>query len=521
MRTKHKTFPLILLLSLALLLTASYGIRADTPIRGGRLDYGMRVLPAHLDPHYIQSRPSGRNNRNPLFENLIKMDAEGYFHPQLATSWDADESGMVFTFHVREGVYFHDETPFTAEAAAFNLKRASGEGTAVSEELRMITEIEVVDEYILKVYLDEPSAAFLNYMASTPGYMVSPAAVEKYGDDFGYHPVGTGPFMFKDWPHESLIRLEKFPRYWDIGVDGEPLPYIHELHIHIITDDAVKFVNLRTGELDIVDSILPRDVGVADNIENIVAKESNRGVAYLLNFNVSPGSQEISPFKDNQALRQAVAYAIDNQTLLEAVLEGQGHLSPTVLREGIWAYDEELSHYPYDPEKAKEKLIEAGYPDGIDVKIAVIDRQPDVEIVEWMETYLRDVDIRTEIQVMERLAWIDHTRGRHHQMAFQQTGQPRPDPDFTLRFCLHPESLGNYSGWHHEGVIELLDAGIRELDMDKRKEIYSEIQRLYVEEAPQIPIFQRTHYYAKSTALFNESWDAFGIFDFREAWLGE
>lgn len=205
--------------------------------------------------------------------------------------------------------------------------------------------------------------------------MVSPAAAEKYGDDFHRNPVGTGPYLFKEWIGGDRVSGTRNPDYWRSDKDGGQLPYSNNVTMRFIVEPSIAMIELVSGNVDIIISNLVADLTAAKNDPNLQPIIANAGIHQWCTFNT-----RIEPF-NNEKLRQAISAGIDRETIARVISEGFGQVTPTLIPPGDWIYDADLNTpYTYNPELAKKLLADAGYADGIEFSMSIIKRDPDVKI---------------------------------------------------------------------------------------------------------------------------------------------
>ena len=338
-----------------------------TLIFGGETEWGF------LDPHIDASGATHRVNYQ-LFEGLFWRDytrpndgSPPPIIPQLATGYEVSDDGLVYTVSLREGVKFHDGTPFNADAVVFNVRRVWDEsfehyydrtGSLKFAVWRDLAGVETVDEYTVKFTLSKPFAFFIDQLAEPTGvgipvYM-SPESIRKWGnEEVEQHPVGTGPFRFVERVRGQRIVYERNPEYWN-----QPYPYLDRIIWRPIPEPSTRVNALVGGEVDMIAAVPP------DNVEQLAAEGMIVAMGtpphiWWLNLNHSE-----LPFSDVR-VRQAANHAIDKQGMAEKLLRGTALPAFSMVSRTSVGFDPEWTDpYPYDPERAKALLAEAGYPDG-------------------------------------------------------------------------------------------------------------------------------------------------------------
>ncbi|HEY8475394.1 MAG TPA: ABC transporter substrate-binding protein, partial [Chloroflexota bacterium] len=309
----------------------------------------------------------------------------------------------------------------------------------------------------------------------------SKAAMEKLGEEgFARNPSGTGPFKFKQWITDDRLILEKNPNYFENGADGKPLPYLDGFVGRYVPDPTVSLVDLKAGAVHILEWLPTKDVATVKADPNLALFEMPwAGQVYFMGgFNT-----EAPPFNDVK-VRQAAIYGIDREGMAKALGFGVGvpHYYPD-WAPGSLGYDDTIVKYEYNPAKVKELLTAAGYPNGIDVELKVIAREPENTIGEFVQAMWSNVGIRTKLVSLERLAWIDAVRAKNFQVCFWRgTFVTSVDPH-ELSTRIKCGGTTNWSQFCDKEIDALMDQGAAELDPKKRHEIYRRVLQIEQERA--------------------------------------
>jgi len=315
-------------------------VPADAQKRGGTLVVGNDEDAVGLDPH-VSFAFASSNFYEHVYTGLTRFNARMEIEADLATAWEIPNP-TTYVFRLRKGIRFHDGTELTAEVAKWNFERMMGEKSQRRSELTPVDHVEVVDPVTVRIKLKTPFAPFLSLLTDRAGMMVSRAAVEKHGADFATHPVGTGPFGLVEWVRKDHVPLKKSPGYFKPG-----LPYLDGLNFRVIPDDSVKLTNLRTGAVDIIDAIPPKDVGTVKRDPQLVFTES-AGLGYsdvILNLKRAPFA--------STALRQALAGAIDRDAIQRVIFFNTGRPAQGPIAPGHFAYDPAFAPFKADPARVK------------------------------------------------------------------------------------------------------------------------------------------------------------------------
>lgn len=457
--------------------------------RGGTLVDAFNQPTTSLDPQLSSQRTNAHYAL--MFDTLLSYKLvdgqtdEYEIGPALATSYEV-VNDTVIEFKLRDDVVFHDGSKFDAEVAKWNLLRARDhETSAVAETVQNVADVEVVDEHTIRVHLQVPQPMLL--LQLTPAnqvtiYFVSQRAVEEMGDEaFARSPVGSGPMRFVEWIPDDRLVLEAVDNHWEIGADGLPLPYLDGYVQRLVTDQSVARNELRSGTAHVLFDPLVQDLTLlaSDPMTDVhPVPNTYRGFP---SFYFNPRPEYDSPFTSDVRLRQAVQHAVDRDSMALAL--GFGTADAHYYwgwYPGVPGYDESLPRYDYDPERARELLAEAGYPNGIELEVKVINRPSDVQPLEVMQAMLADVGIRLVINLMDRVPWVDDgNAGNFEALAHGNTAQPDP----LLRQETRSGSTYNWAGYASEAVDSLWAQAETEYDPERREEIYKQIQQHVHEDA--------------------------------------
>ena len=514
MRRKTWSFGLFLLLLLSVVLAACNAETTDEPTTDNTetetvenpegdtesvpqvLVFGRGGDSVALDPAIVTDGESFKVTQN-LFETLLNFGEEDTtIHPGLAESWEISDDNLQYTFKLRQGVKFHDGTDFNAEAVVKNVERWKA-GTEEqfyyfnsmfkAEGEDIITEVTAQDEHTVIFKLSRPQAPFLKNIAMSPFGIASPTAFEAAGDTFGDAPVGTGPFKFVDWKRSDSITIEKFEDYWQDG-----LPKLDRIIFRYIQDNSARLNELMAGSIDLADGINPSDgASIESNSELQLIERPSMNIGYLGLTNTRP------PF-DNKLVRQAVNHAIDKQAIVDAFFEGRAQVAVNPMPPSISGYNDEITGYEYNPEKAKELLAEAGY-DGAEIELWAMPvarpYMPDgMKVAEVIQKNLEDVGIPSKIVTYDWAVYLEKTKdGEADAFMLGWTGD-NGDADNFIYTLLDKDNIGsnNYAYYSNDKVHELLIAAQTETDENVRIDLYKQAQEIIHDDAPWAPLAHST-----------------------------
>jgi peptide/nickel transport system substrate-binding protein len=446
------------------------------PKRGGTLRVTTSGDWRTLDPPVYASIPD-RQVLYSIYNPLVAMDENLTIVPELARSWQVSPDGLTWTFSLAKGVKFHDGTPFNAQAVKFNLDRLLDPNTAsrLRQEVLEIKEVQVVDDSTVKIIVAAPFTPLLAWLTDAVGMISSPTAIQKWGKEYGDHPVGTGPFEFVEQVKGDHITLRKFKDYWEPG-----LPYLDEVVFRPIPDPSTKLAGLRSGALDVVDEIPSRDVaGLRQAGEfKLGTMEGTRWRVVHLNLTKPP--------LDNVAIRQALSLAVDRDAIVRAVYFGNagplyGPISP--IYKAI--YDPTVADFGYkrDLAKAKQKLAEGGQPNGFKITLEIAATPEVTRMAELIKAQWAEIGVNTEIATFDSNTVPERARAGTFESSLL-SWTPRPDPDGTLRRNFYSTSPLNYSRYKSTKVDELLDLTRRLQPGAERTQAFRDFQRQVVQDAP-------------------------------------
>jgi peptide/nickel transport system substrate-binding protein len=442
----------------------------DQP-RGGTLTVALGADSTWLgDPH--QSTASvDRHFHYSIFNSLVELGENSAIRPGLAKSWERPDP-QTYVFTLEDGVKFHDGTPFDAEIAKWNFERMlSPEPKLIRRsEISSIDQMEVVDRLTLKLKLKRPDAALLSTLTDRAGMMISPAAAKKFSlQDLLRNPVGTGPFRFVEWLEDDRIKLVRNPEYFRKG-----LPYLDEVVFKPIPDDTVRLANLRSGAVQLMEGVSPRDVG---------SLRDDASLRLLLSPSLAFDRLELNGAKppfNNPILRQVVSAAIDRESLHRVAYLGQGTIAQGPISPATaWAY-EAIPGWgeKANPELARKLLQDAGQPDGFEFEIDVDSTSKiDLQRAELVEQQLKQVGVRLKIfQYKGAVGAERRSSGTYVSRVGGWSG--RPDPHTTLFPHYTTGGANNWGKYSNKEVDDLLTRANVESDQPKRKQLYTEASKI-------------------------------------------
>jgi len=510
-----------LLLTLTLCI-AGCDFRKPLPV--DTLVIGQIAEPKSLDPHVATALNDFRIAAN-LYEGLVRFRSGTLeIEPALAESWTISDDGKTYTFQLREGVRFQDGTSFDAEAVRFNFERLLDEDHPFAHTgpfplaffFSRIQEIETPDPRTVRFQLDEPFAPLLSNLASPTGFLVSPAAVRKWDDTFGRHPVGTGPYQFGEWQSNRFVRLEANPDYWD-GEARTPTLYFRP-----ITDENARLTELLAGGVDIVAEAPPDVVTYFREHAEFHVVESAGPHLWFLILNTRHG-----PFADVR-MRRAANLAIDRAALTRDLLQGTATQAVSAIPRAFdWAVDPELQPYPHDPEEARRLIREAGF-EGAAITLYATESGSGMlaprEMAAAIQADLAGVGLEVKIETFEWNTFLDRVNaglGEEADMAEMAWMVNDPDtlPFLALRQEAWPEAGGFNSGYYANAQVdEWLQTARSMVDPAARGDLYRKVEAATYRDAPWVFVASWRQNAVASKRVHDLQLEPSFIFLLKEVW---
>lgn len=426
----------------------------------------------------MKSGPRGGPHRVGTYEWLLTCDADRVVKPWLATDWKLASDGKSYILKLREGVKFHDGTDFNAEAVKYNLELSK---KLSPSRVAGLIGVDVVDKYTVQLNLPEFNNAFLGNLTKEMGLMISPTAIETKGMKWvGTHPVGTGPFKLVSYEKDVHVKYTKFDDYWDKGK-----PYLDGLEWYTIKDPVTAVASLEVGDAQIL-HLPPDQYNAGLEAKGFKVISARGGIVALSGDTANPDS-----IYANKKVREAVEYAIDKEGIAKAL--GYGYWIPTnqVCVSGSFAYNTDYKGRTYDPDKAKQLLAEAGYPDGFDTRIIIREAaRKDTGIA--IQGSLRKVGINVKVDVADRARWSKHKyEGWNNALMYTLVTSGDVDACLVRHFG---EGSRDYkvSLARTPGLVETLSKAIIEKDRASQVALAKKAVRLMAEDAMLIPLWSRT-----------------------------
>ena len=464
-----KRFALLALVFLGVAVLMTPSLALSQPKYGGTLTISQNSDLAQMDPIRAHSWVDATTTQL-VVQSLVEPDKNFKMVPCLAESWDISDDGLVYTFHLRKGVKFHNGREFTAADVKWNFDRMMDpeKGAVQGVTFRnMIASMEIVDDKTIKFILHRPTTAFVDAHGGT-FYRAPIIAPECVDEDGGItHLIGTGPFEFVEWKVQDHLKFKKNENYWEEG-----LPYLDEIVVIPMPDETMRLNSLRAGDLDI-SVVLPPD-------QVIPLKKSEKGLIFesqVWEYGCVFFHCGVPPFNDPR-VRKAWQLGIDKNEMMIAATNNMG----TVINQpfdvsSYWYLD--IPEVDRDVEKAKALLKEAGYENGCDVEMTISFAVPwFMRAGEAQMERLKDIGFNVTIEKMEWGAYVAKVVALKHQ-AFMTGWVPYSDPDLVYPTFYYPDGsfnlcVGGPEAYDNPKVVDLMKQAAKESDKAKRKALYTE-----------------------------------------------
>ena len=479
----------------------------SSPARRTLIDSRDTYDPRSLDPALSTDVPTGRAVGY-VFDGLVRFTPDAQVVPGLARSWDISTDGMTYTFHLRNGVKFHDGRPFSARNVILSWQRvldpktkggrgwplypiAGAKEYADGKGGRSISGLSAPDDSTVVIKLKEPFAIFPKLLAM-PVAAIVPDSVPS---NFGEHPIGTGPWKFVEWKHDDYLKFAANPDYF------EAPPKADSLMARIIAEPSTAVAEFETGRVDVL--YVPE--GETRNWEQTDEKKAMLESAPALRVFYIAINTTRGPLS-NIKVRQALNYATDSKAILEGIVSGRGNLAAGVIPPALPGGDSTRKGYTRDVAKAKQLLTEAGFPNGIDIELWSSQTPPFPRIAQAVQANLKDINVRVTLVQRDASSMREAARAGKTDMALKDWFADYPDAENFLYPLLHTANRGvggNVSFYSNPQFDKLVSDARREQDEAKRVAMYKQADELEYQDAPMIYLFFYKELYAVQPWITN------------------
>ena len=472
--------PLAAALMLASLQAAAQGAAQGTAVRGGRLNVGMEGDWPTLDPHGMGTQTDRQVGRA-VYDTLLEYNDKGELVPALAESFSISPDALSLKLKLRAGVKFHDGTPFNADAVVFNFKRLQDPKCRCASDLSVLAEARASGPLEVEFKMKIPAAHFGVLLADVAGMMVSPAAVQKFGKDYGANPVGTGPFVFKEWRRGNFFHAVRNPGYWREG-----RPYLDEIYFRPMGDEQTRIVALRNGEIDLALVPNPKDVAevLKDKSLNVIEHPS-LGTVFIA-FNTKSAA-----FSDAR-VRRAIAHATDRAAINRAINRDVFKIAHTPFGAGLAPHEKGEGFRDFDLEKAQALIKEVGKPPKF--KLTTVTTPLGIQASQALQQMWRKLGVDVEINQLETTQAVRDFLAGNFDVIFYRFSGGGVDPDLNVYKFFHSKSPQNVVGYSNPEMDKLLEAGRASPKPSTRLDIYTRVNSLLARDVPYNFLYYYTPY---------------------------
>jgi peptide/nickel transport system substrate-binding protein len=467
------------------------------PAYGDAIVYGSIGDASNLIP-FLATDSASHEISDLVYNGLVKYDKDLNIVGDLAESWEISPDGLSITFHLRKDIRFHDGAPCTVDDVLFTFHTILDPKvpSAYKEDYRRVKEVQKIDETTFKAIYDDvyaPALISWGALSVLPSHLLK--GVDITQSPLARNPVGTGPYRFKEWKTQQKITLTFFQEYF------EGRPYIDQYIFRVIPDQATMYLELKAGG---VDFMFLTPLQYARATDSNFFKQNFKKYRYLARGYTYLGYNLQRFFFQDKRVRQALSYAIDKQEIIDGVLFGLGRVCTGPYKPDTFWYNPNVRQYPYDPEKAKKLLDEAGWKDTDGDGILDKDGQPFAFTIitnqgnevrkktgEIIQRHLSKVGIRVNLRIIEWAAFLSQFIDKHDFDATLLGWTIVPDPD--LLNVWHSSKTGegelNFVSFQNKEADEMLERGVNTFDQRERKKYYDRFQEILAEEQPYTFLF--------------------------------
>ncbi len=512
----------------ALLLTTSASAFAVE--RGGTMTYGRYADSLFLEPVLNDGNVDIWVLSN-LYDTLLLPTDDGKgVQAGLATDWKLADDGLSVTLTLRDGIKFSDGSPITPEDVAWSLKRAAKPDNGIWNFLvGSIDDVVPQGDKTVVIKLKHTDPAILtaltvfntSIMPEKP-FEASPGATDAdKAKAFAEHPIGSGPFVLQSWDRGSEMKLVRNPYYWGKGEDGKPLPYLDGINFEVVPDDATRILKLNSGELDGAEFIpysRVDELKAASNL-NMELFPSTR-IEYIT-LNTRPQLNGKDNPMSNPKVREAMNYAANKEAIIQIVTHGVGTPMTSFMSTATPLHAGDKPLYPYDLDKAKSLMKEAGFESGFSTSILVLaGNQDEIGIATALQQMWAQIGIKLDLQQVDNPSRTQQYRDGTFAMRESAWTDDIADPNEIASYFVYSPNIGAlHSGWKNDEADKLFDDSQKEIDPKKRAAQYARIQEIYNADGPIVPLYETPYPVALSKKVHGFLQIPLGNNIFTKTWI--
>ncbi|OJU82579.1 MAG: hypothetical protein BGO11_16390 [Solirubrobacterales bacterium 70-9] len=492
----------------------------EEPVAGGSLVYSRQLETVTLNPREIKNGNGDIFAQEMIFNGIVRNDPNGSDKvvPGLAEKWDISKDGLTYTFHLRPGLKYSDGSPLTAEDIAWNLEQFADPEVNISLAgvAQGMESVKATNDTTVVVKLEHPVAAFLYNLSIFPAFIVDKAKLESEGAAYWKHPVGTGPFIVKEFATGSHITFEKNPYYFEKGK-----PYLQTMRWNFVTNSNTRVLALKSGEAQMADGIPFTQVTSLQSEPNLGIEEVELPQAVILIAN-----NRVKALGDVH-VRRALSLALNREQLNETVFRGTGTVPNSVLMNfELDASDQEVAPFEFNLEKAKEEMAASKFPKGFSVKLqypAGSDYFKQMSLL--IQSELKEIGVEVKLEELESAAVAEKWFEGEFEMTFPFVGTSSdvPVPDEYAAFYALPaaELDGFKSYWTNKEAEGLVEKFISSTNEAGRKAEWKKIQELFNEEMPSLNVMDFPLINGHQSNICGTEANGLGVDQLQETWIAE
>ncbi|GGL93630.1 ABC transporter substrate-binding protein [Deinococcus aerolatus] len=494
--------------ALSLALVAAPLAHAQTVQKGGTLKAVWSQEPASLDPHASSAYSSFQVLENVL-ETLVAIDPQGNLIPALATSWKNSDAGKTWTFTLRSGVKFSNGRVMTADDVVYSLKRLMDPKTASGNAYHLsgVTSITAPNKSTVVLKLKEARTNILGDLTSkSTGIFAKEGVANK---TVATAPIGTGPFKITSYQPGVGVKLSKNPLYWQKG-----LPYLDAIDIRVVPDEGVRRSSLVSGDVDWVMAVPPQDIPTLKKNDKLVIDSVPAFSYWYIGLNLNR-----KPF-DQKAVRQAISQGINRDQIVQGAVFGQAVTTQSPIPSNS-AFSQKYAPYTGGLEQAKALLAKAGVGQGFETSVMVTTQYPEsVRIAQILQAQLAPLGIKVNIRTLEWAQWLDE-QGKGNFDMFVLSWNAMVDPDEYFYAQQRTGQGFNFTGYSNPAADKLMDAARVSTNIAERKKLYAQINKIVVDDAPYIYLFNPSNVNAYSKNVKGYAARPDQAINFTKTWLSK
>mgnify|MGYP000879898551 CR=1 FL=1 len=425
-----------------------------------------------LDPH-VGKEVAAVVVTNNIYATLLTLDENGEVAPYVAESWNVVDDKTI-DFKIREDITFHDGSKLTAEDVAFSLNRAI-ESKYISYIINYASNAEVIDEYNVRLHLNAPYVGSLINLTVPFTAIVPKAVVEANENALIEKPIGCGPYEFVEWEHGNYCKIKAYDGYFMDKAKTENIIF------RIIPEGAQRTIALETGEVDLVYDLPVNELSIVKDNENLQLYSTPSLNTWYISMN-----NDKEPLSDIR-VRQAIRYSINAQEIIDSILYGAGEVANSIVPPAATGYVEGVPAYEQDIEKAKQLLADAGYPDGLNLSLAVAEDTTRVAVCQVIQNQLAKAGINVKIDIYDSSTYYDHANKGEFDLAFYFWICAAGHADYQYYSLLHSSQKGpggNRSFYDNDKADAYIEAARNTLDTKVSLENYKKLEEIVYEESP-------------------------------------